>query len=67
MSLEDGLKAGKTVITTDSAKMIATPGIDVVLEVTGNPAAGVRHVLLVRWPLVLSESQRLTTLSVLQA
>lgn len=28
--------------------MIASPGIDVVLEITGNPAAGVRHALLVR-------------------
>jgi predicted homoserine dehydrogenase-like protein len=47
MSLKDGLKSGKTVITTDSAALIATPGIDVILEVTGNPAAGVRHALLV--------------------
>ncbi|KAK0645247.1 hypothetical protein DIS24_g8118 [Lasiodiplodia hormozganensis] len=46
MSLEEGLKSGKTVITTDSAKLIATPGIDVILEVTGNPAAGIRHALL---------------------
>lgn len=47
LTLEEGIKAGKTVITTDSAKLIATPGIDVILEVTGNPAAGVRHALLV--------------------
>ncbi|KAH7094311.1 SAF domain-containing protein [Paraphoma chrysanthemicola] len=46
LSLVEGLKQGKTVITTDSAAMIATPGIDVILEVTGNPAAGVRHALL---------------------
>ncbi|KAF4539196.1 SAF domain-containing protein [Lasiodiplodia theobromae] len=46
MSLEDGLKSEKTVITTDSAKLIATPGIDVILEVTGNPAAGIKHALL---------------------
>jgi predicted homoserine dehydrogenase-like protein len=26
--------------------LIATPGIDVILEVTGNPTAGVRHALL---------------------
>lgn len=48
LTLEDGLKAGKTAITTDSTKLISTPGIDVVLEVTGNPAAGIRHALLVR-------------------
>lgn len=47
MSLEEGIKADKTVITTDSAQLIATPGIDVILEVTGNPAAGIRHALLV--------------------
>lgn len=47
ISIEEGIKVGKTVITTDSAQMIATPGIDVVLEVTGSPAAGVRHALLV--------------------
>lgn len=50
LSLEEGLKSGKTVITTDSAKLIATPGIDVILEVTGNPAAGIRHALLVCHP-----------------
>ncbi|KAF1849693.1 SAF domain-containing protein [Cucurbitaria berberidis CBS 394.84] len=46
MSLEEGLKQGRTVITTDSAAMIATPGIDVILEATGKPAAGVKHALL---------------------
>lgn len=46
LSLEEGIKTGKTVITTNSAQLIATPGIDVILEVTGNPAAGVRHALL---------------------
>lgn len=51
MSLEDGIKNNKTVITTDSAKLIATPGIDVILEITGNPAAGVKHALLVRMDL----------------
>ena len=46
MSIEEGIKANKTAITTDSAELIAAPSIDVILEVTGNPAAGVRHVLL---------------------
>ncbi|KAJ4318925.1 hypothetical protein N0V94_004155 [Neodidymelliopsis sp. IMI 364377] len=46
LSVEEGLKLGKTAITTDSAQLIATSGIDVILEVTGNPAAGVRHALL---------------------
>lgn len=47
LSIEEGINANKTAITTDSAQLIATPGIDVILEVTGNPAAGVRHALLV--------------------
>ena len=45
MSIEEGIAAGKTVVTTDSAALIASPGIDVILEVTGSPAAGVKHVL----------------------
>lgn len=46
LSLADGMNQDKTVITADSAAMIAAPGIDVILEVTGNPAAGVHHALL---------------------
>lgn len=46
LSIEDGIKAGKTAITTDSAALISAPSIDVILEVTGNPAAGIRHALL---------------------
>jgi predicted homoserine dehydrogenase-like protein len=46
MSVSEGIKAGKTAITTDSAALIAAPEIDVILEVTGNPAAGIRHALL---------------------
>ncbi|KAI7232136.1 hypothetical protein KC330_g6059 [Hortaea werneckii] len=46
MSVEEGMRTGKTVVTTDSAALIATPGIDVILEVTESPAAGVRHFLL---------------------
>lgn len=47
MSVEDGIKTGKTVITTDSEALIKCEAVDVVLEVTGSPAAGVRHALLV--------------------
>ncbi|KAF2637204.1 SAF domain-containing protein [Massarina eburnea CBS 473.64] len=46
LSLAEGLQNGKTVITSDAAAMIATPGISVVLEVTGNPSAGIAHALL---------------------
>lgn len=45
-SLADGFKQDKPVVTSDSAAMIATPEIDVILEITGNPAVGVRHALL---------------------
>ncbi len=46
LTIEEGIKADKAVVTSDSSQLISTPGIDVILEVTGNPAAGVRHVLL---------------------
>lgn len=46
LSIEDGIKAGKTAITEDSAALISSPSIDIILEVTGSPAAGIRHTLL---------------------
>ncbi|OQU96406.1 SAF domain-containing protein [Cladophialophora immunda] len=46
MGLTEGIKSGKTIVTTDSTALIAHPEIDVILEITGNPAAGVRHALL---------------------
>lgn len=46
MSISDGIASGKTVVTTNSAGLIAHPDIDVVVEATGSPAAGVRHALL---------------------
>lgn len=47
LSLDEGIAQGKTVVTTDSAELIRCARVDVVLEVTGSPAAGVRHALLV--------------------
>ena len=49
ISVAEGIKAGKTAITTDSSELISTPGIDVILEVTGSPAAGIKHALLVSY------------------
>lgn len=46
LSVSECIKRNITAITTDSGAMISTPELDVVLEVTGNPAAGVRHALL---------------------
>ena len=48
ISVKDGIKQGKTAITTDSTELIATPDVDVILEITGSPAAGIKHTLLVR-------------------
>ncbi|KAG8163036.1 hypothetical protein KVR01_007514 [Diaporthe batatas] len=45
-SISEGIRSGQTIITTDSSALIATPEIDVILEVTGNPAAGIKHALL---------------------
>lgn len=47
LSVEEGIKQGKTVVTTSSEELIKCKAVDVVLEVTGSPAAGVRHALLV--------------------
>lgn len=46
-SISEGIRSGKTIVTTNSSTLIATPEIDVILEVTGNPAAGIKHALLV--------------------
>jgi predicted homoserine dehydrogenase-like protein len=47
ISVAEGIKVGKTAITTDSTELISTPDVDVILEVTGSPAAGIKHALLV--------------------
>lgn len=37
---------GTTCITDDSAAMIAAPEVDIIIDATGSPAAGIRHVLM---------------------
>jgi predicted homoserine dehydrogenase-like protein len=44
-SFADAAKSGATFITEDSARLIAAPEVDIVIDATGNPAAGIRHVL----------------------
>lgn len=44
-SLADALAGGGTFITDDAPAMIASPGIDVVIDATGSPSAGISHVL----------------------
>lgn len=42
----DALDTGSTFVTDDASALIACGAIDVVIEATGHPAAGVRHALL---------------------
>ena len=39
------LKEGSTCISDDSQKLIQTDGMEVIIEATGNPAAGISHCL----------------------
>lgn len=45
-SLEDAAKSGATFVTDDAEKMIASEFIDIVIDATGSPAAGICHALL---------------------
>ena len=40
------MNAGKTHLTDDATSLIRTPGLDVLIEATGDPGAGVTHALL---------------------
>ncbi|RFC64594.1 flagellar biosynthesis protein FlgA [Fulvimarina endophytica] len=44
-SFETAASTGSTFVTEDSAALIASPFVDLVIDATGHPAAGVRHVL----------------------
>lgn len=44
-SLQDAWQSRRTHVTDDSASLIAMPEIDVVVEATGDPKAGIRHAL----------------------
>ena len=44
-SLNDALARGTTFITDDARALIASPGLEVVIDATGSPAAGIAHVL----------------------
>ncbi|KAH8657546.1 putative homoserine dehydrogenase [Tricladium varicosporioides] len=46
ISIDEAITTGRTTLVNDAEKLIAHPDIDVVMECTGNPSAGVRHVLL---------------------
>ena len=42
-SLGEALKTGKSHITDDAMALVACPEIEVIIEATGDPAAGIRH------------------------
>ena len=42
---DEALARDSTWITDDADALIGAPGVDVVIEATGNPAAGIRHAL----------------------
>ena len=44
-SLEEAARVSATHLTDDAAALIASPFIDIVIDATGSPAAGIRHVL----------------------
>jgi predicted homoserine dehydrogenase-like protein len=44
-TLEQAAANGATAIIEDSQALIASPHIDIIIEATGNPAAGIGHVL----------------------
>jgi predicted homoserine dehydrogenase-like protein len=44
-SLGDALAQGRSYVTEDAAALIASSGIEVILEATGHPEAGIRHAL----------------------
>lgn len=45
-SFPKALEQGLTCLTEDAETLIAASGLDVVIDATGNPAAGIRHALL---------------------
>lgn len=45
-SFAGAMRDGTTFITDDAEALIAADGIDIIVEATGSPAAGIRHALL---------------------
>ncbi len=44
-SLEEAAKSGRTCLLEDSARLVSSPCIDIVIEATGNPEIGIANVL----------------------
>jgi len=45
-SFAEAMKTGSTAVTDDAATLIAAEGLEVIIEATGIPEAGIRHALL---------------------
>ncbi len=45
-SLQDAAKSGATFVTDDAEETISSDYVDIVIDSTGSPAAGIRHALL---------------------
>ncbi len=45
-SFDEALTSGRLCLTEDAEALIAAPGLEVVIDATGSPAAGIRHALL---------------------
>jgi predicted homoserine dehydrogenase-like protein len=46
VSFDAALATGATFVTDDAAELMAAAGLDVVIDATGSPAAGIRHAAL---------------------
>jgi predicted homoserine dehydrogenase-like protein len=44
-SVDDALKSGATLVTEDAQALLTHPGIEVIIEATGDPGAGIRFAL----------------------
>ncbi len=44
-TIDDAIKTGRTVVTDNADELIAHPGIEVIIEATGDPRAGIRFAL----------------------
>ncbi|MFY8114567.1 MAG: Gfo/Idh/MocA family oxidoreductase, partial [Rhabdaerophilum sp.] len=44
-SLDDALKNGATLVTENGDSLVTHPGIEVIIEATGDPGAGIRFAL----------------------
>lgn len=46
VSLDEAVRSGKTFVTDDAEAVISSSHVDIMIDATGSPAAGIRHALL---------------------